>query len=138
MMNDESILLTIKRQLDICDDYGAFDPIIITHINSVFMTLDQLGVSPVRHFAIAGENEKWSDYLLDRIDLNAVKSYMYLKVRLLFDPPNVGVLHEAIERQIAEFEWRLNVQCDPVKNAIDYPEGEEESDGESDELCGVS
>ncbi len=134
-MVDDSILLTIKRQLELCDDYNAFDPIIITHINSVFMTLDQLGVSPVRHFEITGEDEKWSDYLQDRTDLNAVKSYIYLKVRLLFDPPNVGVLHEAIERQIAELEWRLNIQCDPIKNAIDYPKGEEESDGD---LCGVS
>lgn len=128
-MLDDSILLTVKRQLDMCDDYGAFDPIIITHINSVFMTLDQLGVSPVRHFEITGENERWSDYLKDRTDLNAVKSYIYLKVRLLFDPPNVGVLHEAMERQIAELEWRLNVQCDPEKNVIDYPKGEEENDG---------
>ncbi len=138
-MVDDSILLTIKRQLDMCDDYNAFDPIIITHINSVFLTLDQLGVSPVRHFEITGENEQWSDYLKDRTDLNAVKSYIYLKVRLLFDPPNVGVLHEAMERQIAELEWRLNVQCDPVENAIDYPVREEESDGdESNGLCGVS
>lgn len=135
-MNNDSILLTIKKQLDMCDDYNAFDPIIITHINSVFMTLDQLGVSPVRHFVITGERETWADYLKDRTDLNAVKNYIYLKVRLLFDPPNVGVLHEAIERQITELEWRLNIQCDPIKNAIDYPEGEEESDGE--ELCAES
>lgn len=128
-MNDESILLSIKRQLEICDDYNAFDPVIVTHINSIFMVLDQLGVSLEPGFQITGENETWEDYLKGRKGLNLVKSYMYLKVRLLFDPPNVGVLHEAMERQISEFEWRLNVQVDPGDKPTGDPEGKEDDDG---------
>lgn len=129
-MNDESILLSVKRQLEICDDYNAFDPVIVTHINSVFMILDQLGVSLEPGFQITGENENWADYLQGRKELNLIKSYMYLKVRLLFDPPNVGVLHEAMERQIAEFEWRLNVQVDPGDKPVNDAEGKGDDDGD--------
>lgn len=108
----ESILISIKKMLGIAADYTAFDTDIIIHINSVFTILNQLGVCDSKHFSITDETEVWEDFLEDSDKLNLVKSYMYLKVRLIFDPPQSGVLHEAMERQIKEFEWRLNVLVD--------------------------
>lgn len=110
-MND-SILLSIKKMLGLDYAYNAFDVDIIININSVFMILFQLGVGPGKPFSISGETETWEEFFKDDQVINLVKSYMYLKVRLLFDPPSTGVLHEAMERQIKEFEWRLNVQSE--------------------------
>lgn len=124
----ESILLSVKQQLGICDDYNAYDDVIITGINSAFTVLDQLGVSLDPSFHVEGENETWEDYFQGRTDLQMVKSYIYLKVKLLFDPPNSGVLHQAMERQIQEFEWRLNVQVDPGRYGVE--EGGDEDDPE--------
>lgn len=108
----ESILDSIKKLLGIESEYEAFDTDIIIHINSVFMVLNQLGVGPEVPFVIHGKDEEWTSFD-PRIDLvEAVKSYMYLKIRLLFDPPTSGVLHEAMERQIGELEWRLNIQAE--------------------------
>ena len=110
-MND-SILLTIKKLLGIDKNYNVFDSDIIIHINSVFMILYQLGVGPDKPFSIEGESETWSQFSSDVSLYQLVKSYIYLKVRLIFDPPSAGVLHQAVERQISEFEWRLNVQSE--------------------------
>lgn len=122
----DSILLNIKQQLGICDDYNAYDEVIITGINSAFTVLDQLGVSLDPAFHIEGETETWSDYFAGRTDLQLVKSYVYLKVKLLFDPPNSGVLHQAMERQVQEFEWRLNVQVDPGRYKTEEGGGQDE------------
>lgn len=108
----ESILDSIKKLLGIESEYDAFDTDVIIHINSVFMVLNQLGVGPKDPFVIRGCDEQWSDFDPNIGLVEAVKSYMYLKIRLLFDPPNSGVLHEAMERQISEFEWRLNIQAE--------------------------
>lgn len=109
----ESILTSIKKLLGIAKEYEHFDADIIMHINSVFMTLTQLGVGPPDGFSIADEDFTWDEFLPDKKRLEAVKSYVYLKVRLMFDPPqNTGHI-QAIERQIAELEWRLNVAVDP-------------------------
>lgn len=111
----DSILLSIKKLIGLDRDYDAFDDDIIMHINSVFMVLNQLGVGDKKTFMIAGEEETWGDFHAScnvSLDATLVKSYIYLKVKLLFDPPGTGVLHEAMERQIAEFEWRLNAECD--------------------------
>lgn len=108
----ESILISIKKMLGIAADYTAFDTDIIIHINSVFTILNQLGVCDSKHFSITDETEVWEDFLEDSENLNLVKSYIYLKVKLIFDPPQSGVLHEAMERQIKEFEWRLNALVD--------------------------
>lgn len=108
----ESILDSIKKLLGIESEYDAFDTDVIIHINSVFMVLNQLGVGPEAPFVIRGRDEQWSDFDSNIGLVEAVKSYMYLKIRLLFDPPNSGVLHEAMERQISEFEWRLNIQAE--------------------------
>lgn len=107
-MND-SILLTIKKMLGLEKDYDAFDLDVITNINSVFTILMELGVMNSKTFYIRGDDEVWSDYLGEENRfLELVKTYIYLKVRLMFDPPQSGVLHQAMERQISEYEWRLN------------------------------
>lgn len=120
---DDSILLTIKKLLGIPPDYDAFDTDVIIAINSTFMILSQLGVGPKIPYVITGSNELWRDFLDEAYPLELVKSYIYLRARLLFDPPNTGVLHEAIERQIKEFEWRLNVE-------VETPSGERRKDDE--------
>lgn len=112
----DSILQTIKKLIGIDENYNAFDLDIMIAINSAFSILNQLGVGPEKMFSISGPDETWSDFFSDSERIDLVKSYIYLKVRLLFDPPSTGVLHEAIERQISEFEWRLMIQVDPASN----------------------
>lgn len=111
---EESILISIKKLLGIAEEYTHFDTDIIMHINSVFMILQQLGVGPEEGFFIEDDGYSWDDYLEDPSQLHAVKSYIYLKVRLLFDPPANSSHINAIEKQISEFEWRLNVAVDPT------------------------
>lgn len=105
----ESILTSIKKMLGITEDYTHFDADIIMHINSVFSILTQLGVGPSKGFMIQDEKAIWSDFLGDGTDMEAVKSYMYLKVKLLFDPPLSSAVIESTNRMISEYEWRLNV-----------------------------
>ena len=108
----ESILISIKKLLQISEDDTAFDTDIIMHINSVFMILWQLGVGPSKGFFIEDETAEWSDFIEDGLNLELVKSYVYLKVKLLFDPPTSSFVMESMNRQIAEFEWRLNVEAE--------------------------
>lgn len=110
----ESILDSVKKVLNLSSDYTPFDQDIIMHINSVFSTLNQLGVGPEAGFMIEDKDAVWSDFLESDLRLNNVKSYMYLRVRMLFDPPTIGYLIEAMKQQIAEFEWRINVQRETV------------------------
>ncbi len=107
-----SILETIKKLIGIDKDYGAFDLDLIVAINSSFTILNQLGVGPKKAFSIKGPDELWSDFFSDSEKIDLVKSYIYLRAKVLFDPPSTGVLHEAIERQISEFEWRLRTQAE--------------------------
>lgn len=113
--DSDSILISVKKMLGLDKEYDAFDMDVVIHINSVFMVLNQLGVGPKECFSIDDDNASWSDFFQGNENANLVKSYMYLKVRLMFDPPSTGVLHEAMERQISEFEWRLNMQCDTLE-----------------------
>lgn len=111
---ETSILISTKKVLGIAEDYTAFDLDIITHINTVFSTLAQLGVGPSEGFMIEDDSAMWSDFVtnvaqIDDMQFDAIKSYIYLRVRLLFDPPATSYLIEAFERQIKELEWRLNV-----------------------------
>lgn len=105
----ESILTSIKKLLGIAEDYDHFDPDIIMHINSVFMNLTQIGVGPSAGFGIEDETSVWTDFIPDTTKLAAIKSYIFLKVKLLFDPPLSSSVLESYNRQIAELEWRLNV-----------------------------
>ena len=107
-----SILTSIKKLLGITEEYTHFDPDIIMHINSVFMVLSQLGVGPTSGFSISDATAVWSDFLPDGANLQAVKSYVYQKVKLLFDPPQSSAVLDAMKQSIAEFEWRLNVEAE--------------------------
>lgn len=105
-----SILNSTKKILGITDDYTAFDVDIITHINSVFSTLNQLGIGPLEGFMIEDDVPEWDDFLGGDLRLNNVKSYMYLRVRMLFDPPTTSYHISALREQVQELEWRINVQ----------------------------
>lgn len=113
-MNKErdSILISIKKLLGIPSDYNNFDTDIIIHINSVFMILNQLGVGPKEGYRIEGPDDFWDDYITENDDLDAVKTYMYLKVKSVFDPPLNSSIIEANKQVINELEWRLNVNSD--------------------------
>ena len=108
----ESILNSIKKLLGIAEDYDHFDSDIIMHINSVFATLTQLGVGPEKGFSINDESEKWEDFLPEERMLHSVKSYMFMKVKLMFDPPLSSAVIECTKEQIKELEWRLQVAVD--------------------------
>ena len=109
----ESILTSVKKMLGIPEDYEHFDADIIMHINSVFMILTQLGVGPAEGFTIMDEDAIWGDFIQDKKTIESVKSYMYLKVRLLFDPPLSSAVLDSMNRLISELEWRMNVAVDP-------------------------
>lgn len=117
----DSILLTVKKMLGIAEEYHAFDIDIITNINSVFLTLNQLGVGPKDPYQIAGVDEVWTDFV-DSKTVPGIQTYIYLKTRLLFDPPTNSFLVENVNKQISELEFRMNVQVDTK-----YPEEEEPS-----------
>lgn len=112
----ESILTSIKKLLGITEEYEHFDPDIIMHINSVFTILTQLGVGPSEGFIIEDETSLWSDFIDDSTKLEAVKSYVYMKVKLLFDPPTSGIVTESMNRMIGELEWRLNVAAESAQS----------------------
>lgn len=110
----DSILTSIKKMLGISEDYEHFDQDIIMHINSVFMILTQMGVGPADGFRIEDDSATWSDFISDLKVLESVKSYMYLKVRLLFDPPTSSSVLDSTNRLISELEWRLNIAGEEV------------------------
>lgn len=110
---DESILTTIKALLGLESDYDAFDGEILVFINTSFLALRQLGVSSAEGFSVKDSTETWTDLLGTTVDLDAVKSYIYIKVRLLFDPPSSSYVLDAFTKQLAELEFRINVTADP-------------------------
>lgn len=111
----DSILESIKKLLGIPEDYRHFDQDVVMHVNSALLSLKQIGVGPEGGFAVTGPDETWGLLLSDAADMEAVKSYVYLKVRLLFDPPQSSALIEAIKAQAAELEWRLLLEADGSK-----------------------
>src|SRR5512140_2463681 len=106
---EQSILNSTKKILGLAEDYTVFDLDIITHINTAFSTLTQLGVGPSEGFMIEDDEAVWGAFIYDDLQFNAVKSYVFLRVKALFDPPTTSYLIAATEKQIQEFEWRLNV-----------------------------
>ena len=119
----ESILTSIKKLLGIMSDYTNFDDDIIIHINTAFAMLNQLGVGPEGGFMIVDANSRWEDYTTEK-NLNMVKTYIYLKVRLLFDPPTSTALIESINRTLSEIEWRIFLEGGP-KPEEELPSDEE-------------
>lgn len=111
----DSILTTIKKLLGIDEICDHFDSEIITHINSVFSILNQLGVGPPEGFVITSNVEKWSDFLSNKRTIEFVKSYTHLKVKLIFDPPQSSAAIESTNRLISELEWRIQVASDPIE-----------------------
>lgn len=112
-METNSILTSIKKVLGITEEYTQFDADIIMHINSVFMILNQLGVGPSEGFTITDDVDTWDDFIPNGQNIEIVKSYMGLKVRMLFDPPTSSTVMQSMTQAINEFEWRLNVAVDP-------------------------
>lgn len=106
---ETSILTSTKKVLGIAESYTVFDLDIITHINAVFSILNQLGIGPEEGFMIEDDGTEWEEFDVPTRQLNLVKTYVFLKVRLIFDPPTTSFLIEATNKQIEEYEWRLNV-----------------------------
>ena len=111
----DSILMTIRKL--VCGDPYAdhFDTDLLVHINACFSILNQLGVGPENGFVVTDETQSWSSYISDNYILNMVKTYVTLKVRVIFDPPLTSSVLEAMNKEISQLEWRLNVAVDPVK-----------------------
>lgn len=108
----ESILTSIKKLLGITEEYEHFDADITIHINSALMALTQIGVGPSEGFSIKDKTSSWDDFIVDPTKFEAVKTYVYLKVRLVFDPPTNSTVIAAFEKQISELEFRLNVAAE--------------------------
>lgn len=109
----DSILISIKKLLGIAEEYTHFDADIIMHINSAFSVLTQLGVGPASGFSIEDDSAYWDDYIGDDHRLEMVKTYVFMKVRVIFDPPTSTTVMQALNSRISELEWRLNVAVDP-------------------------
>lgn len=106
--NDESILTEVKKTMGIAEDVDVFDTDIRMHINSALGTLNQLGIGPEGGMEVIDDAQKWSDLLLTDLTFNPVKSYIYLRVKMLFDPPANSWTNTAYEHQIEQLEWRIN------------------------------
>lgn len=111
----DSILVSIKKLLGMDADYTAFDTDIIIHINTVLMTLKQIGIGPEEGFSIKGGDEVWSDFTPNIKTLESIKTYVFLKVKTVFDPPLSTAVKEALNQQAAELEWRIYVEAESLK-----------------------
>ena len=109
---DESILVSIKKLLGIAEDYNYFDQDIIMHINAALMILTQLGVGPSEGFLITDDSSTWSDFIKNSDNLGSIQSYVYMKVKLMFDPPQNSFTVDSMTKLVNELEWRLNVAAD--------------------------
>lgn len=110
----DSILTSIKKMLGPTEVYTHFDPEIIMHINSALFVLKQLGVGPSKGFRILDDSATWKDFLGETEELEAVKTYVYMKVKVVFDPPQNSSHLNALKEGINEFEARLNYEVDPA------------------------
>lgn len=107
-----SILDEIKKMLGLASDYTEFDQDVVVHINTAIMALQQMGVGISDPFYITGKEQIWDEFLDGHEDLEAVKTYIYLRVRMTFDPPTSSAVIDAMNRTMSELEWRLNVRAD--------------------------
>lgn len=114
----DSILTSIKKMLGIAEEYTHFDTDLIMHINSVLSILNQIGVGPSEGFSIEDEMAVWADFISADLKMELVKSYIFLKVRLLFDPPLSSAVIESINRMISELEWRIQVAAEKTEEVI--------------------
>lgn len=112
---EESILTSIKSMLGLTEEYTPFDQQILMCINTAANALTQIGVGPIEGFTIRDKTTTWGDWIGSDVRLEAVKSAMYIRVRMLFDPPASATMTETLKEQLAEIEWRL-------KSTIEHPE----------------
>lgn len=108
----ESILTSIKKLLGITEEQTSFDSDIIMHINTVFSILTQLGVGPSTGVFISDDSDTWDELIPEGANLELVKTYVYMKVRLMFDPPSSSAAMEAVNKNISELEWRINTMVE--------------------------
>lgn len=109
---EESILMTVRKACQVPEWDDSFDPELIIHTNTILMRLRQLGVGPKSGFRITGVQETWASFVGGTDELEMAKSYVGLRVKLLFDPPSSSFVLESMENQKAEFEWLLNVEAE--------------------------
>lgn len=112
-----SILDDIKKALSLPAENKEFDQEIILFINSAFATLGQLGIGPESGFTISDDTSQWGEFD-DNVNLVDLRSYVYLRVRMIFDPPSIGVLSSSFESQINELAWRLSVKREYYNNTL--------------------
>lgn len=117
LVNNSSILVSIKKLLNVEETDDSFDTDIGMLINNEFMTLHQLGIGPDEGFSITDADTKWADFSSDKTLIETVKAYVYMKVRMIFDPPASSVVADAFNSQIRELEWRLNIQAERNQNS---------------------
>jgi hypothetical protein len=109
---DNGILTSVKLQLSLMPEDDSFDDELVIHINAAFSVLTQLGVGPKEGFSITGQNETWDDYAVDIVQASMAKQYVYLKVRMLFDPPSNSTVFNKMKEMAEEYEWRLRLQAE--------------------------
>lgn len=112
---NDSILATIKKMLGLDDEYTPFDMDIIVHINAAFMTLCQMGVGPKESFEVRNYEQTWDEFLINHVMLGAVKTWVYLQVKMAFDPPTNSFVMDAMKTQSDQILWRLNVQAESIE-----------------------
>ena len=112
---EDSILTSIKLALGLPEEYDVFDPQLVMHINSAISVLTELGVGPESGFKITGKDEVWNDFLDDPNLLELCKTTTYLRVRLMFDPPANSFVVTSIEKQLSEYDWRINIMIDNIR-----------------------
>lgn len=108
----DSILTSIKKMLGITEEYEHFDADLIMYINSAFMILTQMGVGPSEGFRIEDKTSDWDEFVSSEDNLESVKTYVYMKVKLMFDPPTSSAVMESMKNMISEFEWRLIIEVE--------------------------
>lgn len=113
----DSILTSVKKIIGISEEDESFDTDLIMHINSVLMILNQLGVGPEDGFSITDKSAVWTDVIGDNKLIEATKTFVGLKVRLIFDPPTSSAVLDSINKTISELEWRINVMVENKANA---------------------
>lgn len=129
---DQSILNSTKKILGLDPDYTAFDQDVLTHINSAFATLNQLGIGPADGLMVEDDTLLWSDLIGNDLGLNMVKTYVYLKVRMVFDPQSTRYTIAAMTSQIAELEWRMNIHREDISWVSPFPTNPNTDDNPED------
>lgn len=119
---ENSILKSTKKILNVSPTYTAFDLDIITHINAALSSLNQLGVGPTLGFMIEDDGPTWADLAIPLNQLSMVRTYVFMKTRLLFDPPTTSFHISAMEKQIQEYEWRLSIFREALLDSLPTPE----------------